>query len=68
MAKRAQRVAKPIRVRMFREDASIASVERTIATKMGLPAGSVMLVYPNGRKARSDATVESLRRRWNHEG
>lgn len=55
----------PIRYRKARADASIGSIEAQIVKKYGLPEGSVRIVGPNGRKIRSDATVDRLRRRWN---
>lgn len=54
----------PRRYRQVREDASIASTERTIAHTMGLPEGSIKLILPNGRKAISDASVKSLRAKY----
>lgn len=62
-SKRKRRV-KPIRFKVLRVDGSIASAQRTIEKKLGLPPGSVRLVYPSGRKARSDAKVGALLRRW----
>ena len=59
-----KRTAKPLRSRAFREDSSIRTAERTIARKMGLPEGSVRLVLPSKRKARSDSTVANLRQSW----
>ncbi len=54
----------PVRYRRLRDDASIGSAERTIARDFGLPAGSIRLVLPNGRKARRDKDVAGLRRDW----
>jgi len=58
------RAAKPIRFRKARSDASVSSIVQTIEKKLGLPSGSVKLVYPSGRKARIDATVGSLLAHW----
>jgi hypothetical protein len=63
MAKR-KRIDIPTRFRKFREDASIATVEKTIAEISGLPEGSVRIVYPSGRKARSDSDVGKLKKYW----
>lgn len=60
-----KKVAKPIRFKALRVDASIQSAQRTIEHKLKLPTGSVKLVYPSGRKARIDATVGALLRHWN---
>jgi len=54
----------PSRFRKAREDCSIGAVQRTLEKKFGLPPGSVKLVYPNGRKARSDSTVGILKENW----
>lgn len=54
----------PRRYRGLRADGSIAAAHRTIETTFGLPEGSVRLVYPSGRKARSDATVGAFLRHW----
>jgi hypothetical protein len=54
----------PRRHRNARKDASIASVENTVAKLLGLPRKSVQLVMPTGRHARRDATVKGLRRAW----
>lgn len=59
-----KKTLKPIRYKALRVDGSIESAQRTIERKLKLPTGSVKLVYPSGRKARSDATVGSLLRHW----
>ena len=35
-----------------------------IARDFGLPAGSIRLILPNGRKARRDKDVAGLRKDW----
>ncbi len=62
--KTGRQAAKPIRYKALRVDATIESAQHTIERKLKLPPGSVKLVYPNGRKARSDATVGALLRHW----
>jgi len=62
--KRKTTSAKPIRYKALRVDANIEAAQRTIERKLKLPTGSVKLVYPSGRKARSDATVGALLRHW----
>ncbi|WP_157203414.1 hypothetical protein [Methylomicrobium agile] len=52
------------RQRNARRDASIPSIIRTIEKILKLPHGSVKIIYPSGRQARSDATVGSLRKQW----
>jgi hypothetical protein len=66
MAKK--REMQPIRFKVFRVDASIHTAERTIQSKFGLPDGSVKLVYPSGRKAKSDGTVGALIKHWDKKG
>jgi len=67
MASRKRR-EKPIRYRRLKFNASIASAQETLEQKLGLPRGSVKLVYPSGRKARRDSTVRNLYERWGEEG
>lgn len=64
----AKRVMKPIRFKVLRVDGSVQTAHRTIEQKFGLPEGSVRLVYPSGRKARSDANVGALLRHWERNG
>jgi hypothetical protein len=59
MAKR-----KPIRYTRLHDDGSIENAQRTIEKKLKLPAGSVRLIYPSGRRVRSDSTVGALKKRW----
>ncbi|MFY9268465.1 MAG: hypothetical protein WAO55_01815 [Candidatus Manganitrophaceae bacterium] len=54
----------PSRFRKFREDASIATAEKTLERLAGLPQGSIKLVFPSGRKARTDSTVGVLIEKW----
>lgn len=62
-----KRAGKPLRQRVAREDGSIGTLQRTIERGFKLPHGSVKLVYPSGRKARSDADVGALRKHWKDE-
>jgi len=55
---------KPIRYTRLHDDGLIASALRTIERKLKLPRGSVRLVYPGGRKARTDSSIGALKRRW----
>ena len=65
MAKKQARTAEtPIRYRSLRDDASIAAAEATIAREYNLPVGSIRLILPSGRKARTDKTVAGLRKDW----
>jgi hypothetical protein len=54
----------PSRYRKAKSNGSITSAQKTIEAKFGLPRGSVKLIYPNGRKARTNSTVGLLRARW----
>jgi len=59
-----KRIEMPVRVRAARSDASLGTIINRIENDYGLPAGSVILVLPSGRKARVDSKVQSLKRRW----
>jgi hypothetical protein len=63
-ASKPKRAAKPIRYKRAKSDALVPSIQATIEKKFGLPAGSIKLVYPSGRKARSDSTVGAVRAHW----
>jgi len=54
----------PIRFRQLRSDAKVGSACAELERKLGLPAGSLKLVKPDGRIIRSDATVGTLRAAW----
>jgi len=66
--KAVKRVGKPIRQRKAKADGSVGTLQSTIEKNYGLPAGSVKIVYPSGRKARSDADVGALRTHWQKRG
>ena len=55
------------RGRAIRRDATVGSAEKIIANELRLPVGSVRLVLPNLKKARSDKTIASLLRDWDYE-
>lgn len=54
----------PSRFRRCRSDARLGPVRRTIARLMGFPPEAILLVAPDGRRVRSDASVAHLRRLW----
>jgi hypothetical protein len=56
--------ANPRRFRAARADASVGNIRKKIEEIFGLPEGSVKLCGPDGRALRSDATIATLRRRW----
>ena len=58
------RVQIPVRFRAARSDASVGSIARNIEEVYGLPEGAVALRGPDKRPLRSDATVRTLRKRW----
>jgi hypothetical protein len=60
----ATRKRKPIRYTRLHDDGTLANAQRVIEKKLKLPKGSVRLVNPGGRRARSDSTVAALKRRW----
>jgi hypothetical protein len=63
-----KRVGKPIRQRKAKSDGSVGTLQKTIEKNLGLPAGSIKIVYPSGRKARVDADVGALRAHWKKRG
>ena len=54
----------PARFRAARSDASVGSICRSIEAVFGLPEGSVALRGPEKKILRSDASIRTLRRRW----
>lgn len=54
----------PARFRAARSDASVGTIARRIEAVFGLPEGSVALRGPDRKVLRSDATIRTLRRRW----
>jgi hypothetical protein len=54
----------PARFRAARSDVSVGSISRSIETAFGLPADSVALRGPDKRVLRVDATIRTLRKRW----
>ena len=59
-----QRLAQPTRYRAARKDAKVGSIKKRIEAIFGLPEGSVSLCGPDKKPLRSDATIGTLRRRW----
>lgn len=55
------------RYRSARTDGKVGSLEARIAKDYGLPPGCIMIVGPDGKDKRSDATVNSLLREWDWE-
>lgn len=55
------------RYRVARADAPIGTITAKIEEVFGLPQGSVVLVKRDGRKKRSDASIQSLRDEWDVE-
>lgn len=56
--------ARPARLRIARADASVSTIKTKIELVFGLPAGSVKLFSPDGRAIRGNATIATLRKRW----
>lgn len=52
------------RIRAARSDASVGSIRKDIEEVYGLPEGSVVLCGPDKNALRSDATIATLRKRW----
>lgn len=53
-----------LRLRSPRSDWRVGNVEKWVARLLGLPAGAIRLVLPDGRDARSDKTLGALREDW----
>lgn len=53
------------RVFSMRSDASVWRAQTEIERVFGLPAGSVVLILPRGRRARSDKSIGALIEDWN---
>jgi hypothetical protein len=51
--------------RAARTDAYVETIERKIERDFKLPSGCVKLVRPNGRKFRSDASIQAVLKAWN---
>lgn len=47
-----------------RNDASIKSIKKSIEKVFGLPRGSVCLLTPNNKKAKSDSSIRKIREDW----
>ncbi|MBA4285915.1 MAG: hypothetical protein C0434_10335 [Xanthomonadaceae bacterium] len=58
----------PVRVRKAKSDGSVGTLQATLEKTFGLPEGSVKIIYPSGRKARSDADVSALGAHWQKRG
>mgnify|MGYP001267642523 CR=1 FL=1 len=58
------RLSNPSRFRVARADATIVTIRRTIEEVFGLPEGSVALCGPDKLALRGDATIATLRKRW----
>ena len=58
------RTSSPIRFRAARSDASIGSIRQKIEKIFGLPEGSVVLCGPDKKGLRADATIATLKKRW----
>ena len=61
---RDSRVSSPSRFRVARADASIGTIRKKIEEVFGLPEGSVALCGPDKKGLRGDATIATLRKRW----
>lgn len=58
------RTQMPTRFRAARSDASVGTIARSIEEVYGLPEGAVALRGPDKKALRSDATIRTLRKRW----
>lgn len=58
--------APALRKRAIRSDATLGRAQTEIERVFGLPSGSIRLVLPGGRKARSDKKVGALLKDWDY--
>jgi hypothetical protein len=58
------RISSPARFRAARNDASVGTIRKKIEEIFGLPEGSVALCDPDKKALRGDATIATLRKRW----
>ncbi len=54
----------PLRYRKLKADGTVGTAEQTIEEMLGLPPGSVRIMNPSGRDARSDKQIGTLRKHW----
>jgi hypothetical protein len=59
-----KRVSKPIRTRKLRDDAGSGKALDTLAKKLGIPPEAISFRTKDGKKMRSDATIETVRKHW----
>jgi hypothetical protein len=64
VAKKAKRALKGLRYQRAHRDGSLKTIKRKIEETFDLPTGSVLLMKPNGKVMRADATVGRLRKSW----
>jgi len=60
----ASRTSTPSRFRSARADATVGTIRGKIEEVFGLPEGSVALCGPDKKALRGDATINTLRKRW----
>ena len=60
----ASRPSNPTRFRIARADATVGTIRMKIEEVFGLPEGSVALCGPDRGALRGDATIATLRKRW----
>lgn len=60
----ASRTTVPSRYRIARADATVGTIRNKIEEVFGLPEGAVALCGPGGKALRADATIATLRKRW----
>lgn len=58
------RTATPTRFRAARADTTVGTIRQKIEDVFGLPAGSIAICGPDKRALRGDATIATVRKRW----
>jgi hypothetical protein len=64
MAASKKKPLQPLRYKVIRVDASVGTTEREIERVFGLPQGSVQLILPSRRKARTDKKIGKFLKDW----
>lgn len=54
----------PKRFRKAKADATASAFQSKLEKMFDLPAGCIKLVYPSGRKVRTDSTIGAVRAHW----
>lgn len=54
-----------MRKEKIHEHAKVSNVKKTIAKELGIAEGAIMLVNPDGKKAKGDLQLKNLNKKFN---